>query len=122
MRGRKVQGSGGVAEFTKMWQNLQKLHPRAFCSCTDEKYFVCLTYLFQSKTEDSVQNDDTMMKTKTIKTPRMMAEEKRKRNTIVCPNCGQDTSFNIMSDAIDEEGEFYRCQHCGWPFHYKVAI
>lgn len=45
-----------------------------------------------------------------------------KRVAIVCPKCGQNTSFNIMSDAIDEEGEVYRCQHCGWPFHYKVAI
>jgi hypothetical protein len=57
MRGRKVQGSGGVAEFTKMWQNLQKMHPRAFCSCTDEEFFVYLPCLFQPKTEDSVQNE-----------------------------------------------------------------
>jgi hypothetical protein len=28
----------------------------------------------------------------------------------------------LIMDAIDDEGEFYRCQHCGWPFHYKVAI
>ena len=60
-------------------------------------------------------NDSTMM----MKTPRMMAEEKRKRNTVVCPKCGQKTAFNIPDDAIDEEGEFYCCQHCGWPFHYK---
>ena len=41
-----------------------------------------------------------------------------KRNTITCPKCGKVTSFNIPKDAIDEEGEFYRCQHCGWPFHF----
>ena len=52
----------------------------------------------------------------------MTSECKTKLKTIICPKCGQDTSFNIMSDAIDEEGEVYRCQHCGWPFHYKMAI
>ena len=45
-----------------------------------------------------------------------------KRCTVVCPKCGRETSFNLIMDAIDEDGEFYRCQHCGWPFHYKVAI
>ena len=47
------------------------------------------------------------------------SEQQLKRNTVVCPKCGQRTSFNLIQDAIDEEGEFYRCQHCGWPFHYK---
>ena len=50
------------------------------------------------------------------------SEQQLKRNTVVCPKCGQRTSFNLIQDAIDEEGEFYRCQHCGWPFHYKVAM
>lgn len=45
-----------------------------------------------------------------------------KRTTVICPKCGQRTSFAFPGDAIDEDGEFYRCQHCGWPFHYKVAI
>ena len=45
-----------------------------------------------------------------------------KRSSVDCPKCGQKTAFNIPDDAIDEEGEFYCCQHCGWPFHYKVAI
>lgn len=45
-----------------------------------------------------------------------------KRTTVVCPKCGKDTTFNMPDEAIDEDGEFYRCQHCGWPFHYKVAI
>jgi len=42
-----------------------------------------------------------------------------KRSTITCPKCGQETSFNMPGDAIDEQGEVYRCQHCGWPFYYK---
>ena len=44
--------------------------------------------------------------------------EEKKRKTVCCPKCGRQTSFAFPSDAIDEEGEFYRCQHCGWPFHY----
>ena len=50
------------------------------------------------------------------------SEQQLKRNTVVCPKCEQRTTFNLIMDAIDEEGEFYCCQHCGWPFHYKVAI
>ena len=46
------------------------------------------------------------------------SEQQLKRNSVVCPKCGQRTSFNVIH-AIDEEGEFYRCQQCGWPFHYK---
>ena len=46
-------------------------------------------------------------------------EQQLKRNSVVCPKCGQRTSFNLIQDAIDEDGEFYCCQHCGWPFHYK---
>ena len=38
---------------------------------------------------------------------------------IICPKCGRETSFNLLSDAEDEDGEVYRCRHCGWPFHYK---
>jgi len=44
-----------------------------------------------------------------------------KRNTVVCPKCGQRTTFNLIMDTIDEEGEFYRCQHCCWPFQYKYG-
>ena len=47
------------------------------------------------------------------------SEQELKRNTVVCPKCGQRTSFAFPGDAIDEDGEFYRCQHCSWPFHYK---
>ena len=50
------------------------------------------------------------------------SEQQLKRNSVVCPKCGQRTTFNLIMDAIDDEGEFYRCQHCGWPFHYKVAM
>jgi predicted Zn finger-like uncharacterized protein len=46
-------------------------------------------------------------------------EQELKRNTITCPKCGRQTSFNIPNDAIDEDGEIYRCQHCSWPFHFK---
>jgi predicted RNA-binding Zn-ribbon protein involved in translation (DUF1610 family) len=42
----------------------------------------------------------------------------RKHCTIVCPKCGRETSFRVPNDAIDEQGEFYCCQHCGWPFQY----
>ena len=50
------------------------------------------------------------------------SEQQLKRNSVVCPKCERQTSFAFPSDAIDEDGEFYRCQHCGWPFPYKVAI
>ena len=42
-----------------------------------------------------------------------------KHCTVFCPKCGRETSFRMLSDAIDEDGEIYRCQHCGWPFQYK---
>jgi len=42
-----------------------------------------------------------------------------KYKTIICPKCKQVTSFIMQHDAIDEQGEFYRCQHCGWPFQYS---
>lgn len=42
-----------------------------------------------------------------------------KYKTIICPKCKQVTSFIMQRDAIDEQGEFYRCQHCGWPFQYR---
>lgn len=38
--------------------------------------------------------------------------------TIDCPKCKKPTSFEMMKDAIDSEGEVYRCQHCGWPFRF----
>ena len=49
-------------------------------------------------------------------------ESDNNKCTVVCPKCGKDTLFHLQSDAIDEHGEVYRCQHCGWPFHYQVAI
>ena len=42
-----------------------------------------------------------------------------KRKTIICPKCGRVTSLNMQSDAIDEQGEFYRCHYCGWLFQYQ---
>ena len=38
--------------------------------------------------------------------------------TIVkCPKCHKDTEINIAR-AIDENGEVFRCEHCGYPFRY----
>ena len=38
--------------------------------------------------------------------------------TIVkCPKCGQDTEINIAK-AVDEEGEVFKCEHCGFHFRY----
>ncbi len=51
----------------------------------------------------------------------MKKQSELKSNTIICPKCGRQTSFNMLSDAVDEEGEFYRCQHCGWVFHYRSS-
>ena len=62
------------------------------------------------------------LKQKTVCKMKNESEQQLKRNSVVCPKCGQRTSFNLIQDAIDDEGEFYCCQHCGWPFHYKVAI
>ena len=45
----------------------------------------------------------------------MMSEQQLKRNSVVCPKCGQRTSFNLIQDAIDEDGEFYCCQHAAGP-------
>ena len=32
------------------------------------------------------------------------SEQQLKRNSVVCPKCGRQTSFNLIQDAIDEEG------------------
>ena len=45
--------------------------------------------------------------------------ERKVMTTMKCPKCRRETSFEMPRDAIDEDGEIYRCQHCGWPFHYK---
>lgn len=37
---------------------------------------------------------------------------------LICPKCGKEFSVNILRDAIDEQGEVYRCKHCNWPFFY----
>ena len=36
---------------------------------------------------------------------------------INCPKCHKETEF-LISNAIDELGEVFRCKHCGWPFRY----
>ena len=50
---------------------------------------------------------------------RVERKESKVMMTIRCPKCRRETSFELARDAIDEVGEIYRCQHCGWPFHYK---
>lgn len=39
---------------------------------------------------------------------------------INCPKCGKETEFTLMYDAMDEEGEVYKCNHCG--FHFRYAL
>ena len=40
--------------------------------------------------------------------------------TIVkCPNCQNENEIDIAR-AIDEEGEAFRCKHCGFPFRYAT--
>jgi len=36
---------------------------------------------------------------------------------IKCPKCHQDTEINL-AHAADEDGEVFRCEHCGYPFRY----
>lgn len=36
---------------------------------------------------------------------------------INCPKCKSPTIVNI-SNAIDENGEMFVCNNCGWPFMY----
>ena len=109
MRGRKVQGSGGVAEFTKNVAEFTKIASEGDLLLQEWKIFCIFALSF------STQDNKKVCKMKNE------SEQQLKRNSIVCPKCGRQTSFNLIQDAIDEEGEFYCCQHCSWPFHYKVA-
>lgn len=36
---------------------------------------------------------------------------------IKCVKCGRETEINI-SNAIDADGEVFKCNHCGYPFRY----
>ena len=36
---------------------------------------------------------------------------------INCPKCHKETEF-FTHTSISEDGEVYKCQHCGWPFRY----
>lgn len=36
---------------------------------------------------------------------------------INCPKCQKETEF-FVNNSISEDGEVFRCQHCGWPFRY----
>ena len=57
MRGRKVQGSVGVAEFTKKVAEFTKIAFFGLFACRNERNFVYLPCHFQPKTENIVQND-----------------------------------------------------------------
>ena len=37
--------------------------------------------------------------------------------SIKCVKCGKQTEINI-ANASDEDGEVFRCQHCGYYFRY----
>ena len=36
---------------------------------------------------------------------------------INCPKCQKETEF-FTKDSISEDGEVFKCQHCGWPFRF----
>jgi len=40
-----------------------------------------------------------------------------KNMKINCPKCHKETEF-FTHTSISEDGEVYKCQHCGWPFRY----
>jgi len=40
---------------------------------------------------------------------------------IKCPKCGKETSFTL-DEAIDEEGEVFKCNHCHYPFRYTEKL
>lgn len=37
--------------------------------------------------------------------------------TVKCVKCGAENEIDI-SKALDEDGEVFRCGHCGYPFRY----
>ena len=37
--------------------------------------------------------------------------------TVKCVKCGAENEMDI-SKALDEDGEVFRCEHCGYPFRY----
>jgi predicted RNA-binding Zn-ribbon protein involved in translation (DUF1610 family) len=37
--------------------------------------------------------------------------------TVKCPNCERETEINIAK-AVDDEGEVFMCEHCGFTFRY----
>ena len=40
-------------------------------------------------------------------------------DVVKCPKCGQDVKIDI-ANAIDENGEVFKCDHCGYPFRYTL--
>jgi predicted RNA-binding Zn-ribbon protein involved in translation (DUF1610 family) len=39
--------------------------------------------------------------------------------TIECPKCGENVKIDIAK-AIDENGEVFRCEHCGYKIRYTA--
>ena len=38
---------------------------------------------------------------------------------IECPKCKKEVPLDVQN-ALDEDGEVYRCPHCGWKFRYTA--
>ena len=38
---------------------------------------------------------------------------------ITCPKCGKEISISL-TNALDENGEVFRCPHCKWPVRYTL--
>ena len=38
---------------------------------------------------------------------------------IKCPKCHKETEL-FLNDAVDEHGEVFACQHCGFHFRYAT--
>ena len=38
---------------------------------------------------------------------------------VKCPKCKKEVVIKIQN-SISEDGEVYRCHHCGWDFRYVV--
>jgi len=36
---------------------------------------------------------------------------------IKCPKCEEEVEINI-ANSISEDGEVFKCPHCGWEFRY----
>lgn len=39
------------------------------------------------------------------------------KDIIKCPKCYEDVEIDI-AHSVSEDGEVFRCPHCGWYFRY----